>query len=178
LYRYTNVGTLDASKKLFKTDVNIPGTKKSVVMTMDGIIKVGVDVEGIKIKSNEATKTITITIPKAKLLSNELDEESIKIYDETNGMFNKVTLEDSSSLRTQIKAKSEEDAIENGVYEQAKKNAQDILRCMLEAIPGLKDTYTIQLNKLFIDKEKPSFSHSSIVAYYNPICDTELNGVR
>jgi len=59
-------------------------------------------------------------------------------------MFNKVTLEDSSSLRTQIKAKSKEDAIENGVYEQAKKNAQDILRCMLEAIPGLKDTYTIQ----------------------------------
>lgn len=143
-YRYTNVGTLDASKKLFKTSVNIPGTKKTVVMTMDGVIKVGVDVDGISISSDEASKTIKITLPKARLLSNELDENSIQIYDETDGMFNPITLEDSSTLRNEIKMKSEQNAQANGVFEQAEENAEIILRCILEAIPGLKDTYKIQ----------------------------------
>lgn len=145
-YRYTNVGTLDASKKLFKTSVNIPGTKKTVVMTMDGIIKVGVDVDGISISSDEASKTIKITLPKARLLSNELDENSIQIYDETDGMFNPITLEDSSTLRNEIKMKSEQNAQANGVFEQAEENAKIILRCILEAIPGLKDTYKIQFS--------------------------------
>ena len=145
-YRYTNVGTLDASKKLFKTSVNIPGTKKTVVMTMDGIIKVGVDVDGISISSDVASKTIKITLPKARLLSNELDENSIQIYDETDGMFNPITLEDSSTLRNEIKMKSEQNAQANGVFEQAEENAKIILRCILEAIPGLKDTYKIQFS--------------------------------
>ena len=145
-YRYTNVGTLDASKKLFKTSVNIPGTKKTVVMTMDGIIKVGVDVDGISISSDEDSKTIKITLPKARLLSNELDENSIQIYDETDGMFNPITLEDSSTLRNEIKMKSEQNAQANGVFEQAEENAKIILRCILEAIPGLKDTYKIQFS--------------------------------
>lgn len=145
-YRYTNVGTLDASKKLFNTDFDLPGTKKTVVMTMDGVIKVGVDVNGIKISANEASKTIKITLPKAILLSNELDENSIQIYDETSGLFNPITLEDNSALRNEIKIKSEENARGNGVFEQAEENAKNILLCILEAIPGLKDTYTIQFN--------------------------------
>lgn len=145
-YRYTNVGTLDASKKLFKTNFDLPGTKKTVVMTMDGVIKIGVDVNGIKISANETSKTIIITLPKAKLLSNELDENSLQIYDETSGLFNPITLEDNSALRNEIKIKSEENAQANGIYEQAEENAKNILRCILEAIPGLKDTYTIQFN--------------------------------
>lgn len=145
-YRYTNVGTLDASKKLFKTNFDLPGTKKTVVMTMDGVIKVGVDVNGIKISANETSKTIIITLPKAKLLSNELDENSLQIFDETSGLFNPITLEDNSALRNEIKIKSEENAQANGVYELAEENAKNILRCILEAIPGLKDTYTIQFN--------------------------------
>lgn len=143
-YCYTNVGTLDASKKLFKTEVDIPLTKKTVVMTMDGVLKVGVDVNDIKIDCDEATKTITIKLPKVQMFSDELDENSIRIYDEKGGMFNKVTMEDSSALRSQIKERAEQNAIANGVYDQARTNAETILRCMLEAIPHLKDTYSIE----------------------------------
>jgi len=142
-YRYTNVGTLDASAKLFKTDYVIPGTKKSVVVTMDGVLKVGIDVNSIKITGDDKAGTITVTLPKPKLLSNELDEDSMLVYDETAGVFSKITMEDSSSIRSQIKIKSEQNAKENGVYEQATQNAQYIIRCMLEAIPRLKETYTI-----------------------------------
>ncbi len=143
-YRYTNVGTLDASKKWFKTTINIPGSQKTIVVTMDGVIKIGIDVNKIKIECNEEEKLITVKLPTAKLLSNELDENSIKVYDETTGILNKVTMEDSSAIRNQIKTKAEENAKDNGVYDMAKKNAENIIRCMLEAIPGLKETYSIE----------------------------------
>ena len=142
-YRYTNVGTIDASKKLFRTSVDFPWSKKTVVMTMDGIIKVGVDVEKIKITGDDEARIITVKIPKAKLISNELNEESLQVYDEEGGLFNKVTLTDSSSLRSQIKAKAEQNARDNGVYEQAEANAKQIIRCMLESIPRLKESYKI-----------------------------------
>ena len=142
-YRYTNVGTLDASKKLFKTDYKIPGTTKSIVVTMDGIIKIGIDVNNIKITSDDNAKTITVTLPKPKLLSNELDEDSMLVYDETSGAFTKITMQDSSSIRSQIKTKSETNAKANGAYEQATQNAQFIIRSMLDAIPRLKETYAI-----------------------------------
>ena len=142
-YRYTNVGTLDASKKIFNSDHGIPGTRKSLVVTMDGVIKIGIDMNGIKIASNDNAKTITVTLPKPKLLSNELIEDSMLVYDEKSGVFSRITMEDSSSIRSQIKSKSEENAKTNGVYEQATQNAQFIIGSMLNAIPHLKETYTV-----------------------------------
>lgn len=144
-YRYTNVGTIDATKALDMKwfDTKLPFSKKTVVMTMDGIIKIGVDVTKITVTSDEGTKTITVTMPQAKLLSNELDEKSAVVYDESSEIFNKVTLEDGSELRTQIKEKAEQNAKKNGVYEQARKNAESIIRCMMDAIPQLKETYTV-----------------------------------
>lgn len=142
-YRYTNVGTLDASKKLFKTSIDIPGTKKSVVVSMDGILKVGIDVSEINIVGDDDSKTITVTMPKPRLLSNELIEDSIQVYDESSGAFSKITMNDSSAIRSQIKTKAEENAGVNGVYDQASKNAQLIIQSMLESIPRLKETYKI-----------------------------------
>lgn len=142
-YRYTNVGTIDSSKKLFGSDVDIPLTKKSAIITMDGVIKVGVDVDKIHIETNNTLKTITVLLPKAKILSNELDENSMTTYDETNGVFNNITLEDSSSIREAIKKKSVENAEKNGIYDQAKTNAENIVRCIIESVPGVKDNYKI-----------------------------------
>jgi len=143
-YKYTNVGTLDASTKFKNTDFVIPGTAKTLVITMDGEMKIGFDVNEIKVEGNEETKTITITLPKPIVLSNELDEDSLKVYEESSGLFSDVTAEDTSSARKAIKSKSLEYAKKNGVYELATTNAQLIIKTMLEAIPGLKDTYTIE----------------------------------
>ncbi len=138
-YRYTNVGTVDAAKQFTNTDINIPFSKKTAVVTMDGIIKVGIDVEQIGIETVEEEKKIIVRVPEAKLLSNELDENSVQIYDEKNGLFNKLTLEDGSAIRQEIKDKAVENAVKNGVYEQAIRNVENVLRCMIEAAPGGKD---------------------------------------
>lgn len=142
-YRYTNVATLDASKKLFDTDFILPGTSKTAIIIMDGVLKAGINVEKISIRSDESTKTITVALPSASILSNELDEDSMQVYDETNGIFNPISLEDSRNLRNEIKNKAESKAIDNGVLIDAEQKAAQIIRCIIESVPGVKDTYAI-----------------------------------
>lgn len=142
-YRYTNVGTLDASKKFSFVDWNIPFSEKTAVITMDGVIKVGVDMSQVKIIADESAKTISVTIPEAKILSNELFEDTMAVYVEEDSLFSKINLDDSSSIRTDIKTKSQNNAINNGLLDQAQKKAGEIIVYLIEAVPAVKDTYTI-----------------------------------
>lgn len=142
-YLYTDVGTFDASKTLFKTDWKLPLTQKSALITMDGVIKAGIDVEAVNITCDEAARTITVDIPEAKILSNELDENSLQVYNEKNGLFNEVTLEDGGSLRSEIKEKAQAKALENGILQQAEENAKYVIQSIIESTPSIKETYTI-----------------------------------
>ncbi|MCQ2438550.1 MAG: DUF4230 domain-containing protein [Oscillospiraceae bacterium] len=141
-YRYTNVGAMDSSVQFL--NYTVPLTQKTVVVTMDGVIKVGVDVEKILISADEEKKVITLTIPEARLLSNELDEKSVQIYNESTGLFNRETFADGSAIREQIKASAVRNAEANGIYELARSRTEGILRAMLESVPGLKESYTIR----------------------------------
>lgn len=145
-YIYTDVGVVESSKtlKIFKKDV--PMSTKRVIAQMDGVIKVGIDVDMVEIACDEAQKLITVTLPNARLLSNELDEQSLTVYDEDSGLFNKVTMEDSSLVRTVIKEEAEKGAEKNGLYEQAKENAKLIITNLFYNIPGLMDTYTVEIH--------------------------------
>jgi len=142
-YRYTNAGSCDA-KKVLANGWTLPFSKKTLVMVMDGVIKAGVDIEKMTIQSDETKKTITVTLPKAKILSNELDMDSARVFDEDRGLFNPVTVDDAVEVMKDIKKTAVENAEKNGLYEQATENAQRIIRSLLVSIPGLKDTYTIE----------------------------------
>lgn len=75
-YRYTNVGTLDASKKFSFIDWKVPFSDKTVIVTMDGKIKAGTDLSQVKITGNEWKKEITVSMPKASILSQQIQSES------------------------------------------------------------------------------------------------------
>ena len=142
-YRYTNVGTLESSKKFSFVDWTIPFSGKTAVVTMDGVIKIGVDMTQVKVIADESTKTITVEIPEAKFLSNELFEDTMSVYVEEDSIFSDITLEDSSSIRTDIKNKAQKNALDNDLLNQAQKKAGEIIVYLIDAVPSVKDTYTI-----------------------------------
>ena len=141
-YCYTNVGTVDSVKQFSFVDWNVPFSEKEIVVSMDGVLKVGIDVTKVDIVTDEATKTITITIPEATILSNELDEKSMIVHVEDEQLFSNITLADSSSVRIEIKSKAEERALEQGLLEEARTKAGEIVRNLIVAVPSVKDTYT------------------------------------
>lgn len=142
-YCYTNVGTVDSVKQFSFVDWNVPFSQKEIVISMDGVLKVGIDVTKVDIVTDETTKTITVTIPEAAILSNELDEESMIVHVEDEQIFSNITLADSSSVRVEIKSKAEEKALEHGLLDEARTKAGEIVRNLIVAVPSVKDTYTI-----------------------------------
>lgn len=143
-YRYTNVGTLDSARVFtFMKEWKVPFSKKAAIVTMDGVIKAGIDLSQVKIESNENKKTITVKMPESRILSNELDEKSFKVYQEDESVWNQITLTDSKELRDQIKKQAEQNAVENKILEQASDKAEQLVRSIIEATPGIKETYQI-----------------------------------
>ncbi len=142
-YRFTNVGTIDAVDKFRFVDWNVPFSRKTAVVTMDGVTKVGIDVSEVSITVDEDRKTIFVQIPEARILSTELFEDSLVAYIEEESLFSNITLEDSSSLRDEIKSKAEQSALDSGLLTQAHDQAGVIIRCLIEAVPSIKETYTI-----------------------------------
>ena len=146
-YHYTNVGTLDAVDVFKLTKWEKPFSRKSAVVTMDGVLKAGVDVSKVNIVADEITRSIVVSVPRAEILSNELLENSMQVYVEEESLFSNLTLEDGSVLREEIKSKAVKNALDHGLLSQAQEQAADLIRSLIEAVPSVKETYSIVIRK-------------------------------
>ena len=142
-YRFTNAATMDSVKRLSFVDLTVPFSRKTAVVTMDGVIKVGMDVSEVDITVNETKKEISVQLPDARILSTELFEDTMNVYIEEESVFSNITLEDSSLLREEIKEKAIRNAVENGLLLQARDQAGLLIRCLIEAVPSVKENYTV-----------------------------------
>ena len=143
-YRYTNVDTLDSSKTFSFIDWKVPFSDKVAIVTMDGVIKAGTDLSQVKIDCNENKKLITVTLPQSRILSNELFEQSFKVYEEKDSVWNPITLDESNELRVQIKDKAKLNAIANNVLNEATDRAKQLIQKLIEAMPNVKGNYKIE----------------------------------
>lgn len=140
-YLYTDAGKFEDVKQAW--GVNIPFTSKSFITKWDGVIKAGIDVEQILIEINETEKEILIHMPKAKILSHEIDDDSIEVLDEKDGLFNKVTVQNTVEFETESKQAMEQRAIENGILDKAFENAKHIIEKLVNNDVVQEQGYTI-----------------------------------
>ncbi|GGE32957.1 DUF4230 domain-containing protein [Streptococcus himalayensis] len=140
-YIYTDVEEYNNTQKLFGT-LDIPFlTSKHLMISFNGIIHAGIDLKDIKVDAHG--KNIAIQLPKPKILSHELDEESIKYYDQSSGLFNPITIEDSTKAKKELKENIEEKAIENGLLTEATESAKKSITELLTFDDTIKQEYTI-----------------------------------
>lgn len=118
-YQYTNMAQFTSSNDFY--GVTIPFTTKKFILTYDGQIKAGVDLSQAKIDVSEAS--VTVTLPAPRILSHEIDENSMEVFDEKTSIFNPFTVEDFSSFQADQKAEMERKAVEKGLLEQAAEKA-------------------------------------------------------
>ena len=119
----TNVKVFDKSRDLFGID--IPFTQSKYIYSYDTIIKAGIDFQDIQwnIKDN----TIHVTLPKAKVISNEINLDSFKVYHEAESIFTQIKLSESNEALKELKQEAQKDAIANGLLENAQNNAKIII---------------------------------------------------
>ena len=148
-YNYTKVGKF--SNNLTFNGWDIPLTQKSFLITYDGKLKAGVKMDKIEVAINN--NIITVSIPEIEILSNEIDESSIEVYDETKNVFNPISVNDYTTFAKKQKEAVAEEAIENGLLSEAATKTQSTIKKYLNAIPGIDANYEIKVKFLETKKE-------------------------
>lgn len=119
----SEINVIDEARELFK--IKIPFTQSKYIYKMDFEIKAGFNFEEIQwdVKENK----IVVSMPAVKVLSNEPRTDKVKIYHEEESAFKQIDLDDVLTSIDAMKKNAEKTAIENGLYDNAKTNAETII---------------------------------------------------
>ena len=132
-YHYTNMGKFENTLDFYGWQV--PFTTKSFIVSYDGVIRAGVDLSEAEVKTEG--KTITIVLPAAEILSNEIDEDSLEVYDETHNIFNPITISDYNGFTADQKQSVEQKVVDNGLLTAGRERAEETVHDLLTMLPGM-----------------------------------------
>ena len=135
----TKVSATANARKLFGH--NLPFTQSNIVFSYDVVIKAGYDFSAITWDVHDTT--ITVKLPEVKVLSCEVKEDSFKKYVEDESIFTPFTLDDNNNAMKALKETAQTDAIANGLYENARSNAETMLTTFFSSAYDM-DQYTIE----------------------------------
>lgn len=120
-YNYTHVEHVESSREL--NGFKIPFTTTSFIYSYDGTIMAGIDFTKIQIDKNDVKKIITVTLPDVEIISSDVDQNSFKLYDEKNNIFNPINVTDVAESFANLKNTEEKKAIEKGLLGKARESA-------------------------------------------------------
>lgn len=140
----TNMKMLDKSKEVF--GISIPFTQTKYIYSYDFIIKAGVNFSEIEYKVDEEKKLISVKIPEVKVLSNEIQLDSFKVYHEEESMFTPISLSQNNFSMLELQNEAEKTAVNNGLLKNAEENAEIILKSFFAQKYNLNE-YSIQFTK-------------------------------
>ena len=83
--------------------------------------------------------TIIIKLPEVEITGAEIDNDSFRKLDESNNIFNPITIEDLNDAQKDLKEKMSDQAVEKGVLDIARINAETIISGMLASPTGEYD---------------------------------------
>lgn len=139
-YHYTNMGRFENQLDFYGWAV--PLTRKSFIVSYDGVVKAGVDLSAMTVQIG--ADTVTVTLPQAKILSHEIPEDGIEVFDETHNIFNPIQIEDYTGFTRDQKESVEAKVVENGLLDQAAARARAAVERLLSLLPGM-ERYTLRV---------------------------------
>ena len=139
-YHYTNMGKFENQVDFYGWKV--PFTTKSFIVAYDGLIKAGVDLSGVEVQVQG--EKIAVSLPAPVILSHEIDEKSIEVFDQTHNIFNPIEISDYTGFTADQKSAIEDKAVENGLLTAAAQRAEEAVKGLLSALPEL-DGYTVSV---------------------------------
>lgn len=146
-YHFTHVERVDSSREI--NGFTIPFTTATFIYSYDGTITAGIDFAEIRVEKDEGTKTISVTLPEAQIISSDVDEDSFELYDEKNNLFNPIRVTDVADSFADLKKAEEQEAIEDGLLEKARSNA----RMLVENF--LRGSYDVGKYEIKVEFEEP-----------------------
>lgn len=128
-YHYTNMGHFENQNTFY--GYKVPFTSKEFIVSYEGLINAGIDLN--KMKVNVGDKSIEVRIPAAEILSHEIYEDSLKVYDERESIFNRIDIEDYNDFSKDQKSEIEKKAIKKGLLKEADEESKRAIEEILMA---------------------------------------------
>lgn len=138
-YTYTDVQIFKNTRKVPVVNIDIPLTTKSFKIKYSGEIKAFFDMKKCELDVN--SNKVTIELPEVKM-SQSLDDD---VIEEHNSIFNPIKIDDQSGFVDDLKVIMEARAIEKGIMDEAKKNAEKMITSLLT--PMLSEGQTIDVHQ-------------------------------
>ena len=138
---FTMVQTINKAREILGW--NIPLTESNYVYGYDGTIKAGIDFADVQMVVDEKNHLIRITFPEFRILSTEIKDDSFVLYNDGTNPFTSLKLEDVQKSNAQLKKEAMKTAIDNGILESARTNAEMLIRGFLAGAYDLS-VYTIE----------------------------------
>jgi len=133
---YTKVLVERDDNQLFGQDigVNLPGTKRELLVVIPGTVKAGVDfskVEPGDVEVNEKEKTLKLTLPAAEFLGEpSLDYDYVEIYSYEGVFRDEANIEEAYELAKEAKKLIIEESAGQGLLQMAEENARTTIEEM------------------------------------------------
>lgn len=127
---YTKVLVEREDNQLFGKDIglNIPGTRRELLVVIPGTVKAGVDfskVDSGDVDVNEKDKTLKLTLPAAEFLGDpSLDYEHVEIYSYEGLFRGEANIEEAYELAEDAKKLILEESAGQGLLQMAEENAR------------------------------------------------------
>ena len=137
-YYYTNMGRFENQVDFYGWKV--PFTTKRFIVSYDGVIKAGVDLEQLQVSIGGGE--VTVTLPESRIISHEIPEDSLEVFDESDNLFNHITIEDYTAFTQDQKSAMEQRAVDGGLLDRANQEARTAVDSLLRIMPGLEE-YTL-----------------------------------
>ena len=96
---FTNVQKQNEDQKLF--GMSVPFTTSQYIFSYDGVVKAGLDFSKIEVQIDDANKLATVKLPKIEIFDISIDNESLKIYDESQSIFTPLHIADLNDAQKQ-----------------------------------------------------------------------------
>lgn len=138
---FTNVQTIINSREIL--GVTIPFTQSKYIFSYNGIIKAGFNFSNVNVDKDDEHKKLIITLPEAYILSAQIDENTLKVYDESKNIFTPLKLEKINQSLVALKEEAKKSAIDNGILESARSNAEILIKGFLSSFLD-KSQYSIE----------------------------------
>ena len=117
----------------------IPFTESRQIFSYDIEVDASLDFSKITYNVNNSNKEINIKLPHCDIYKSTLNEESLKVYLDSNSIFSRIDLKEHNDALQKMKEQGIEDAKANGILDAADANAKKLIESFIKKNDAYKD---------------------------------------
>ena len=137
-YYFTQVEEYKSTERVWIFD-----SKASFIFSYDGVVTAGIDCNNIEISKDDEAKLITVKIPAAEIIGVDIDHDSFKIYEEKEGLWNKLDMTKYNNSIIEFENAAKTKALNKGIISNADESAKNLIESFINSLIEDKE-YSIE----------------------------------